>query len=955
FLVGRVVDERGAPIADAEVSYGGSRLSSWFRGAGARGAGRGGAPWRGGRGRDRAGPGLANLAEEVVSVRAKSGADGSFRLEQPSRTEGVELRVDHPEFVVFTRSDLILPAVGLDVGTIRLAAGGTVSGYVYGPGGAKLAGAEVSLLDPPSEERGRGFFSFSFGLRGERRTTTDEEGRFRLTGMPAGKAVVEASATGLVRTTSDAIEVVAHQAVGEVVLHLEKGFTLAGTIRDGAGKPVAEASVSVNAANDWIRLIRTGGEPDWITGEDGKYEISGLRAGAQTVAVTAEGFARHETSNVDPAQTATLDITLGATLFVAGRVQLKGSPDAPGDVKVQLVPHWGREMGVLGGGAFLEQDDRENKTDVAGEFRIDGVEPGDYRIVARAAGTTRGQSEPFKIEDGKSVEGLVIEVERAATVSGRVLDPGGAPIAAAAVRLIEPRPAQADSVAELALGAAIRISDRGGMRPTRLNFDGRRTLGRATTDGEGRYSVDHLGPGNFDVELTHADFAMTVGEVKELLASEQRSGVDFRMNRGGTIEGAIIAVDGTPRPGDRVNVRSKTVPAASLSAVADANGNYRVDHVPAGEATATREESNEGNGPGDFAFVIAGIGSENDESAGKTVLVEEGGTVRVDFSQQEKPLLEGVVTCADGPVAGATVTATEDSGGGGGRGIGGRGFPGLFGPRKEATTGPDGRYRLADLSPGTWRISARHPQGLVATDATIALAAGTPARHDFALEGGVIEGRAVQAGGKTGIASAVVTLERVSAEGGGNNGEVANMIGAARLDFVVEGNAGGGRAGRTFRLGGDNGGTRVSTATDGTFRIPWVPAGKYRVRISHPEHLAANSADIELASDAVVRDVEVAMALAARLKVHVRSKATGQPVANVAVTLSMPPDGRAFAMTDDQGTASFDSLIPGSWSATVRDTISAPGRGRRGGGGEPGPGGTIHCEAGLIAETTIDQ
>ncbi len=962
FLVGRVVDDRGAPVVGADVSFGGASLPAFFRGRGGRGpSGRGGPPGRGGRGRDRAGAGLANLVTEVASVRAKSGPDGSFRLERPSRTEGIELRVDHPEFVVFTRSDLILPAAGLDVGTIKLAAGGTVSGFVYGPGGAKLAGAEVALLEPPSDERGRGMFSFSFGTRGDRRATTDEEGRFRLTGMPAGKALVEASSTGLVTTTSDAIEVVAHQATGEVVLHLEKGFSLAGTVRDGAGKPVADAAVSVNAPNDWIRLIRTGGEADWITGEDGRFEISGLKAGAQTVAVTAEGFARHETPNVDPAQTSTLDITLGATLFVAGRVQLKGSPDSPSDVKVQLVPHWGREIEALGGGSFMEQEDRENKAGADGEFRIDGVEPGDYRIVARAAGTTRGQSEPFKIEDGKSVEGLIIEVERAAAVSGRVFDPSGAPIAAAAVRLVEPRQPQPSGGGEIAISAGIRIDGRGGMRPTRFNFDGRRTLGRDTTDADGRFTVDHLGPGTFDVELTHAEFAMTLGEVKELLAAEQRTGVDFRMNRGGTIEGTIVAVDGTPRSGDRVNVRSKTVPAASLNAVADANGYYRVDHVPAGEATATREEKEEGgNGPGDFAFVIADNDAGADAPEGKTVLVEDGGTVRVDFSQQEKPVLEGVVTCADGPVAGATVTASADSGGGGARGIGGfsglggRGFPGLFGPRKEATTGPDGRYRLTDLEPGSWRVSARHPQGLVATNATVTLAAGTPARQDFALEGGVIEGRAVQAGGKNGIAGAVVSLERVAAESG-DGGAPTNVAGEARMEFVVAGGPAGGRAGRTIRLGGDDPGTRVSTSADGTFRIPWVPAGKYRVRVSHPEHLGASSSELELATDAVVRDVSVEMALAARLKVHVRNKATGQPVAETAVSLSMEPDGRAFAITDSQGVASFDSLAPGSWTATVR-SIGAPVRGRGGGGrGDAGPGTTIHCEAGLTAETTIDQ
>jgi protocatechuate 3,4-dioxygenase beta subunit len=955
-LVGRIIDERGAPVAGAEVSYGGSSLPSFLRGRGGRG-GRGGPPGRGGRGRGSGNPVLASLVTEIPSVRARSGADGSFRLEQPSRNEGIELRIDHPDFVVVTRNDLVLPASGLDLGTIKLVAGGTVSGFVYGPGGAKLSGAEVTLVDPPQEERGRGFIGFAFGPRGDRRATTDEEGRFRLTGMPAGKALVEASSVGLVTATSEAIEVVAHQAAGEVALHLERGFSLSGVVRDADGRPVMDAAVTVNSPNDWMRIVRSAGEPDWITSEDGRYEISGLKPGPQTVAVMADGFARHESQNVDPAQTATLDITLGATLFVAGRVELKGSSEAPRAVKVQLVPNWGGEFNALSA-TFFEQEDRENKATANGEFRVEGVEPGDYRIVARGEGTTRGQSEPFKIEDGRNMEGIVVQVERAGSVSGRVLDPGGAPIAAAAVRLVEPQQPQSGNGSEFLMSTGIRIGGRGAIRAGRFNFDGRRTLGRSTTDGEGRFTVDHLVAGNYDVELTHADFAMTIGEVKELATAEQRSGVDFRMNRGGTIEGTILAVDGTPRSGDRVNVQSKAVPAANLSAVADGSGYYRVDHVPSGEATATREEREEGNGgPGDFAIVFAGGGPNADEPEGKTVMVEEGATIRVDFSQQEKPVLEGVVTCADGPVAGATVTATEDVGGGGGRGPGGRGFPGLFGPRKEATTGPDGRYRITDLSAGSWRVSARHPQGLVATNATVTLAAGTPARQDFALEGGVIEGRALQAGGKLGIGGALVSLERVHSEGGG--GElVTNATGAAIMEFVVAEAPGGGRSGRSFRLGGDDPGSRASTAADGSFRIPWVPAGKYRVRISHPEHLAATSSDLDLATDAVVRAGDIELGLAARLKVHVRNKATGQPVTAAAVTLSMEPDGHAFAMTDEQGVASFDNLAPGSWSVTLRGIGAPRGRsGKRGGnrGASDVPSTTVHCEAGLTAETTIDQ
>ncbi|MSP15098.1 MAG: hypothetical protein EXR73_00555 [Myxococcales bacterium] len=937
-LIGIVVDAQGQPVAGANVSYGGSTLPAFARGRGGPG-GRGG---RGGRGRGRSGISFinpTNAPTEVQNVTAKTGLDGSFHLAKPARTEGIELRVDHPDYVLLVRNDLVLPASGLDVGHLKLEAGGAVTGFVYGPGGAKLSGADVILSDPPNEEPGRNFFSFNFGARGERHATTDEEGRFRLTGMPVGKAVVEASADGLVTSVSAPIEVIVQQTAGEVVLHLERGFTLKGTVKDAGGKPVAGAELTAADPSDWQRLMRSTGTPDYVTDDDGRYEISGLKAGAISITATATGFARKETPNIDPAQTSTLDITLGETLFVAGRVQLKGTSEAPSDIKVQLVPHWGDNNINM---PLLDTEDLENKSTDAGLFRVEGVEPGDYRVIARGAGTTRGTSEPIKIEDGKSVENLVVEVERGALVSGRVLDPSGAPVTNAALRAAEPRPPQQDDGNAVALtSTGIRLGGGRALRMPRMNFDGRRTLGRTTTDADGRYKIEHLGVGTLEVEITHPDFAMLVATVADVTAGEQRKDVDFRLPRGGTLEGTIVGIDGAPRAGDRVNVQSKSIESVHLSAVSDANGYYRVDHVPAGEAVATREEQETGGGgAGDFVFVMAGGGGQPEE--GKTVLVEEGQTTQVDFSQMEKPILEGIVTCADGPVAGATVSASPDGGGG-------RGFPGLFGgQRKEATTGADGRYRLTDLDPGTLRVSARHPQGLVPTTATVTVAAGESSRQDFALEGGVIEGQVVGAGTKNGIEGAVVQLEVVREEDGGSAGGALGV----RMEFAIS--LGGRGRGRTMRFGGgDDPGTRVMTARDGSFSVPWVPAGKYRVRVTHSGHLTASSEPVALAMNARVSDVKLEMPPAARLKVHVRNKATGQPVEGTGVQLSTENEGGGFEMTDAEGVATFESLKPGTWNVSLRDIDF--GRGRGGGGASDAPSTSIACEAGLTAETTIDM
>ncbi len=933
YLVGIVVDENARPVAGAEVSYGPGFLAS-LGNRGARGAaGRG----RGGRGFGRGGRGLpfGRSADEepLPTTSAKTATDGTFRLPKVARSEGLELRIDHPDFVVLTRNDLVLPASGLDVGRLTLEAGGMVTGFVFGPGGAKLAGAEVVLLDAPDEEPTRRFMNFSFGTRGDRKATSDEEGRFRLTGMPKGKAVVEATASGLCAAVSDAIEVVPLQTAGEVMLHLERGYELKGVVKDGSDKPVGGAEIFAVNNGDWMRMIRSGGQPDYVTGDDGRYSITGLKAIAYDVAASAEGYARASHPNIDPAQVSTLDITLGATLFVAGSVRIKGSSDAPRNVKVQLLPYFGEDNFQFG---MIDTDDSENKASEDGRFRIEGLEPGDYRVMARAEGTARGQSTPIKVVEGQSVEDVVIEVERGAMVEGRVLDPTGAPVANAEVRGYEPElPAAADGAATF-ISRAIRVGGRGRGGMGRFNFDGRRSVGRTKSDGDGRYQLEHLTAGTFDLEVSHADFATLRGSTGEVEVGQKKSGVDFALSRGGSVEGNVVNVDGTPRAGDRIEVTSRVISSVTVSAVSDANGYYRVDHVPAGEAVATREESKGGGGNDMVAVFAMAAGGGNGEDEGKKVLIEEGKSVRVDFSQVEKPIVEGIVTCSDGPVAGAIVSANQ--------GGDGRRPPMIFGgSANQATTGADGRYRLTDLDPGEWSLSVRHPQGLVPTTVSLTLAGGTPTRQDFALDGGVVEGIAVGPDGKTPVNGATVNLERVSGNEG--DGEAASTTGAVTMAFNVVG--GPIRGNRTMRFGGDDSATRVASSASGAFRIPWVPAGKYRLRLSHPDHLGATSEVLEMATNGHVENVKVSLPAAARLKVTVRSKADGRPLDSHTVQLTNDADGREFGFTDSDGVASFDSLAPGTWNITVH----ANGRGGRDNGA---PQKSVTCEAGLTAETIVD-
>ena len=83
---------------------------------------------------------------------------------------------------------------------------------------------------------------------------------------------------------------------------------------------------------------------------------------------------------------------------------------------------------------------------------------------------------------------------------------------------------------------------------------------------------------------------------------------------------------------------------------------------------------------------------------------------------------------------------------------------------------------------------------------------------------------------------------------------------------------------------------------------------------------------------------------AAKLVVHLRSKATGEVLSSCPVQLESDDHDSQFGMTDAEGIARFDSLKPGGWKAT----------GKRSWNDSEGQESSVTCEAELTAEITID-
>lgn len=324
---------------------------------------------------------------------------GTFLLHYGRGTE-------HPTFRMLEHA----PGPGqlVDLGTLELAQSARVSGRVVDEDGQPIGDAEVIGGDIPAASfamfpidrlsrdsvalvRREGFapviqpptwFRDLFDELPVSRTRTDEDGRFELTGLPPGKNIVIARASGF-STAAEHVPLSVGEArvVGD--LTIDEGEELFGTVVDSNGDPVSGAEVLAGPTSivpiDVARSIGT-------TDENGEFSAAGFPRGRVTVAVRRHaGDPWHllEPRPIDQ----DIDVVLPATHTVTLRV-VDTSGSAVSRSRVRALVGERRSsttMERLGFDPSIDLGDRLKETDT-GEFEIRDLKAGSYVFVVSADG-----------------------------------------------------------------------------------------------------------------------------------------------------------------------------------------------------------------------------------------------------------------------------------------------------------------------------------------------------------------------------------------------------------------------------------------------------------------------------------------------------------------------------------------------------------------------------------------
>lgn len=304
----------------------------------------------------------------------------------------------------------------------------TIKGKVT-VGGKGLSGVVVGLVI--SDQYRSNFRPTRF------RSTTDEDGNYRITNVPAGTYdVVPASPAYVATEGRKSLIVGPNETVENIDIALERGGVITGKVTDADGRPVIEETVFVSAVRTqrlvYLRNIRTD--------DQGVYRAYGVPAGSYTVSAGKEAHSSvgsrlppgeyqltYHPSTVDRAAATVIDVSEGSeatnvditfgrparTYSARGRIIDSDTAQPMPNTRVGVQIFWQHGTSALENVAESTKD---------GEFRLENLAPGKYAVYAEPSPESDWHSEAVQFDvTNQDVEGLLIKTSRAASVSGVVI------------------------------------------------------------------------------------------------------------------------------------------------------------------------------------------------------------------------------------------------------------------------------------------------------------------------------------------------------------------------------------------------------------------------------------------------------------------------------------------------------------------------------------------------------
>ncbi|MEZ6194875.1 MAG: carboxypeptidase-like regulatory domain-containing protein [Planctomycetota bacterium] len=432
---------------------------------------------------------------------AKAETDGEGRFELVGAPSGsFNIYLTHPDFEIAffgQEGNLTVGAGETFEEDFLMLPGIAVEGLVVDASTKKpIEGAVVVLKD--------------MGIIDAYREVTGAFGAFRMKGLRRGKQTFQIQAPNytLFQENRDLGE---NDAEGVIRFELVPAGRASGVVYDGRGNPVANADIFVAENKSFLYQVR--GYREAQTDAEGRYEVAGLNNGQRyRIVAAASGFVPSGSADFEAAGGANVEgniIQLEEGARIQGRVVDKAGVAIPGAlVALERPPHpdaWFPPQLGIG-----QMEALTAVTDDEGAFSYSGLWAGSYKLGAEHQDYIEATDRRFRIDSPHESLNQEFALEEGRTISGRVVDSYGNPVAGATVEA---------------------LLNRGGSNRN-----------RATTDEEGNYVIRRLRDRPHRVWAYSRDAVATA--VDDVPADSSQ--IDFALEKYGSMTGRFLGRDGEP-------------------------------------------------------------------------------------------------------------------------------------------------------------------------------------------------------------------------------------------------------------------------------------------------------------------------------------------------------------------------------------------------------------------------
>ena len=459
-----------------------------------------------------------------------SDAEGTFQLDE--LPDGpLDLIVRRPGYSPATRAGIVFEANQrhLRVDAIQLEPGVSFDGVVETTDGQRLDGAEL-FVSYRVESPGRGGSEFPLG-NGQATTSTDSTGRFILHDLQAGHPFnLLIYKHGFVPKKLEAL-----QAPNErpSIITLESGARLSGRVYASDGRVLEGAAVELLPTDASSRRRHRAlyvWDSETATDDEGRFQLGGLLPGRFNLrARDADHQPWIQEVQLVEGDTTEVVITLESGALVQGIVETnRGAPVA---------------------GATVSSGGSQTRSDGSGQFSLDGIAPGETRVVARHP------------DHGRTADRVVVEASGSyiqltfppgGSLAGAVLDPDGREISAAEVAVMN------DLVSP--------------------------TLRR--TDANGRFEFSHL-PTTDQLRIIAKKAGFVDAQQISRIVSGEKTEVSLTLVPACSVTGSIRS--SLPEKVDAVRVFAAKAAGLTRSGEVGLGGEYRIDGLSDGVWNVTAQ------------------------------------------------------------------------------------------------------------------------------------------------------------------------------------------------------------------------------------------------------------------------------------------------------------------------------------------------------------------------------